>query len=81
MCIDKHHIAGKKHHDDVALTCLNCHRKLSDKQRDYPSIWLEEPKDDLVRLGFYLLGLSDLLSILIGTLRAYAEKLLASEPK
>ena len=81
LCLEKHHIAGRKHHDDVAVVCRNCHRKLSDRQRDYPSTWLDSPSGDQAVIGFYLLGLCDLLSLLIKTLRNFGQRLLKEKSK
>lgn len=81
MCLELHHIAGEKHHDDVSIVCRNCHRKLSDAQRDLPSAWLNESKDDSTHIGFYLLGLAELLALLIETLRRFAHRLLEGDPK
>jgi len=33
--LELHHIAGRKHSEDLSIVCANCHRKLSDKQRDH----------------------------------------------
>ncbi len=36
FALELHHIAGCKHHDDLAIVCRNCHRRLSDNQLDHP---------------------------------------------
>ena len=76
FCLELHHIAGEKHHEDLSIVCRNCHRKLSNKQRDYPSEWLESSTGDRTVIGFYLLGLCDLLSLVIDSLRRFAQRLL-----
>ena len=81
FCLELHHIAGEKHHEDLSIVCSNCHRKVSDRQGDYPSTRLETPSDDQAVIGFYLLGLSDLLSLLTKTLRNFGQRLLTREAK
>ncbi len=76
FCLELHHLAGRKHHEDLSIVCRNCHRKLSDRQRGYPAAWLEAPSGDRTILGFYLLGLCDLLSLIIDTLRRFGKRLL-----
>jgi hypothetical protein len=66
---EQHHIAGRKHSDDTAMACLNCHRKLSDKQRDHVPPGLSKPVGPLAAIGHYLLGLADLLAMILETLR------------
>lgn len=62
-CLEDHHIAGRKQLDDTALICCNCHRKLSDQQKDHPiGTKGQDPKP--ASLGHYLLGLSDLFELL-----------------
>ena len=48
---ENHHIAGRKHNDDEALVCANCHRILSDKQRDHAPHELKEPWGRWEELG------------------------------
>jgi hypothetical protein len=69
--LEQHHIAGRKYSDDTATVCLNCHRKLSDKQRDHVLPAREEPAGPLAGIGHYLLGLADLLAMVVETLRKY----------
>ena len=38
FCLELHHLAGQKTHDDVGIVCRNCHRKLSNEQCDH-AIW------------------------------------------
>lgn len=75
FCLERHHIAGRKHHEDLSLVCSNCHCKLSDRQRDYPTTWLNPSSGDRAAVGFYLLGLCDLLSLVIGSLRKFGQRL------
>ena len=36
-CLELHHPTGRKFSDDVVCICRNCHRKVSDDQKDHPS--------------------------------------------
>lgn len=71
QCIELHHTAGKRadpHH--TVLTCRNCHRVLSDDQRDHPKF---DPERDghWQAIGHFLLGLADMLRLIIEKLREY----------
>ena len=35
-CLELHHIAGQALDGTLAIVCRNCHRKLSDMQKDHP---------------------------------------------
>lgn len=61
-CLELHHLAGCKRDGTTVIVCRNCHRKLSDDQRDHPT---SGPSDrtKLDAIGHFLLGLSDLLRI------------------
>lgn len=67
LCLELHHIAGQKHHDDLSIVCRNCHRKLSDQQRDHP---VDTPRQHptMATIGHYLLGLADLFRLLAASL-------------
>ena len=69
--LELHHIAGQKHSDDTAIICANCHRKLSDKQRDHVPPDSREPAGQLGVIGHYLMGLADLFSMLAEALRKF----------
>jgi hypothetical protein len=73
---DLHHIAGRKHSDDVSVICANHHRKLSDKQRDHWQQPGSEPQSFLVTVGHYLLGLADLLLMIAKSLAEFGRQLL-----
>lgn len=68
---EQHHIAGRKQSGDEARVCANCHRKLSDKQRDHIPPGHAEPAGPLARIGNYLLGLADLLAMVVDALRSF----------
>lgn len=62
-----HHPAGRKHDDATVLICSNCHRKVSDDQKDHPAF---DPNADamLASIGNFLLGLADMLRIIVAKL-------------
>jgi hypothetical protein len=68
--LEKHHVAGRKHDPDTVIMCRNCHRKVSDDQKDHPAI---DVKADamLSAIGMFLLGLADLLELVIDKLTAF----------
>src|SRR5579862_8863163 len=67
--LELHHIAGRKHKDDLSIVCANCHRKLSNIQRGRPSEYIQRSDGQSAHLGHYLLGLADLLEMIVSTLR------------
>ncbi|MEW8437524.1 MAG: hypothetical protein AB2689_05145 [Candidatus Thiodiazotropha taylori] len=75
-CLEAHHIAGRKHHEDIAIVCRNCHRKLSDQQLDHNPLDEQNPQNQLVKKGHYLLGLGDLLELLSKRLREFGHFLI-----
>ncbi len=76
FCMEKHHLAGRKRHDDVSIICRNCHRKLTNQQLDHVPLMAEEPNGNRAVIGHYLLGLCDLLAMVVPTLRGFGEQLL-----
>lgn len=69
-CLELHHIAGKDYGDDLCTVCRNCHRKLSDSQRDHPAMIGKTPVT-LEMIGHLLLNLADFFSMLLDRLREY----------
>lgn len=68
--LEKHHVAGRKHDPDTVITCRNCHRKVSDDQKDHPAI--DANADAMLSaIGMFLLGLVDLLELVIDKLSAF----------
>ena len=67
--LEKHHIAGRAHHKDLAIVCRNCHGKLSDQQRDHHLEGRLPSKVEYAKLEHYHLGLADLLERIAATLR------------
>ena len=76
LALEKHHIAGQKNDDIIAIICRNCHREISAHQRLHPQD-IKGQKNLLKRIGNFLLGLADLLGIAAKKLREFGEYLLA----
>jgi hypothetical protein len=81
VTLERHHIAGRKNHDDEAIVCANCHRKLSNKQRSHAPTASAEPAGKLGRIGHYLLGLADLFAMIVETLRKFGAWLIAESQR
>jgi hypothetical protein len=75
--LELHHIAGRKYDDDESIVCANCHRKLSNRQRDHIPSGRTQPDGQSARMGHYLLGLADLLALIVVTLRKFGTRLIA----
>jgi hypothetical protein len=75
-CQELHHIASKQFDAALAIVCRNCHRKLSDMQRDHPQ-QSSTPPDPLECIGHVLLGLADLFAILVEKLREFGKDLIS----
>ena len=73
-CLELHHIAGRKNHDDTVPVCRNCHRKLSDSQLDHPPS-TGAPRDRPTIIGHYLLGLADLFRLIADRLVEFGRAL------
>ena len=74
LALELHHIAGRAHGDELVPVCRNCHRPLSDMQKDHPAA-VTTPPSDLECIGHFLLGLADLFELLVKHLREFATKL------
>ena len=74
-CLEQHHIAGKAYGDDVCNICRNCHRKLSDDQKDHPKKMATEPSNN-ESTGHQLLGLADHFALLDKSLRKHGHFLI-----
>jgi hypothetical protein len=76
-CIEQHHIAGQHFTGDLSNVCRNCHRKLSDQQKDHTPMQYQtvtEPE----RMGHFLIGLADLFELLVERLREFGKLLIES---
>jgi hypothetical protein len=70
-CLELHHVSGRVYGEECAVVCRNCHRKLSDAQKDHPTALADGEPPDLEKIGHFLIGLADLLDMLIEKLREY----------
>lgn len=70
QCIEQHHPADYGRDKATVLECRNCHRVLSDDQRDHPAF---DPDADtmLASIGHFLLGLADMLRIIVAKLSEF----------
>jgi hypothetical protein len=75
-CLEAHHIAGRKFDDPTVILCRNCHRILSDDQRDHPPPIGDEPTLH-ERIAHFLKGLADLLALLVTKLHEFGDELIA----
>ncbi|WP_293881252.1 hypothetical protein [Sphingomonas sp.] len=80
-CIEQHHVADHDCDDMTVLLCRNCHRQMSDAQRDQPAF---DPNADFMlhTIGRFLLGLADMLRDIVEKLYAFGLQLIerASPP-
>lgn len=74
-CLELHHLAGRKFEDFLVINCRNCHRKVSDDQKDHPAF---DPGADklLDAIGHFLLGLADMLKLIIEKLYEFGQALI-----
>lgn len=75
MLTENHHIAGRRCSDETVTVCLNCHRRLSDAQRDHPVVLSPDPVL-LERLAHAMVGRADLFAMLALHLHEEASGLL-----
>lgn len=80
LALELHHIAGRSYDDELVAVCRNCHRTLSDWQKDHPAS-TNNPPSDPERIAHFLLGLADMFELLVKRLRKFAQKLFALENK
>lgn len=74
-CLEAHHVAGRRYDPLTSVLCANCHRKVTDAQKDHP---LPLPNGDafLENVGHFLLGLADMLRIVLEKIAALGEALI-----
>lgn len=74
--LELHHVAGRKHDEMTVILCRNCHRVVSDDQKDHPAV--DESADSvLATIGYFLLGLADMLRVIVGKLYEFGLTLIA----
>jgi hypothetical protein len=74
-CLEAHHIAGKSFDPMIVIECRNCHRRLSDWQKDHPEQFVKTLSPD-EKLAHFLLGMADLFELLVEKLREFSRQLL-----
>ncbi|MGH9765676.1 MAG: hypothetical protein ACREAC_32975, partial [Blastocatellia bacterium] len=82
--MELHHLQGKDFGSFLVCVCRNCHRKLSDMQKDHTqSGKLGKPPMNIESIGKLLQGLADFLMQLAEKLWEYGAYLIeqASTPK
>lgn len=79
-CMEGHHIAGRKYDETEIIVCRNCHRKLSDDQKDHPDFNLNADPI-LQRIGHFLLGLADMLRRIVERLAEFGAILIETASK
>jgi hypothetical protein len=74
LALELHHVAGQAFGDGTVPVCRNCHRRLSDYQKDHSP---EQGKrvGELEPIRPFMEGLADLFEMLVKRLREYAAKL------
>jgi hypothetical protein len=78
LVFELHHVSGRAFGDDMIPVCRNCHRILSDWQKDHPPTNGSSPSDP-ERIAHFLLGLADMFELLVKRLREFAKTLFALE--
>jgi hypothetical protein len=74
LVLELHHIAGRDFDDALIPVCRNCHRILSDWQKDHPPS-RSNPPTDHEGIAHGLLGLADAFELLVKLLRQFAANL------
>lgn len=74
-CLELHHISDHDRDETKVPVCRNCHRVLSDEQKDHPTF---NPANDtmLDAIGHLLLGVVDMLKLIIEKLSAFGHALI-----
>lgn len=74
-CMDLHHVADHGRDDATVCICANCHRKVTDDQKDHPVF---DPAADpmLDKIGHFMLGLADLLRLIVDKLIEFGNALI-----
>jgi hypothetical protein len=74
-CLEQNHIAGQAYGDELCNVCRNCHRKLSDDQKDYPK-QISKPPTNFEAIAHLLFGLADFFALLVERLRECGQALI-----
>lgn len=81
LVFELHHVPGRdfdESNEALVPICRNCHRILSDWQKDHPP-GNNTPPSDPERIAHFLLGLADMFELLVKQLREFAAKIFALE--
>lgn len=74
-CLELHHVADHDRDEMMVTICSNCHRKVSDDQKDHPAFSAAaDPTFDTI--GHFLLGLADLLALIVERLIKFGHVLI-----
>lgn len=74
--LELHHVAGQAHDPTTIVLCRNCHRVMSDVEREHPP--KQESADPYLEIiGRFLLGLADMLRVIVEKLAAFGRELIA----
>lgn len=77
QCLELHHVAGKKHSDELVVLCKNCHAIESDRQKDQPDASIQSSR--IESIGYQLLGLAGFFQQLAVKLKFNGELLIHTE--
>lgn len=80
LVMELHHVSGRAFDDTLVPICRNCHRILSDWQKDHPG-GRNNPPSDLERIAHALSGLADMFELLVKRLPEFATTLFAADKK
>ena len=75
-CMELHHVEGQNFGKTLVVVCRNCHRKLSDAQKDHTTTKLDPPPTTTESIGHFLQSLADLLLLIASKLREFGEYLI-----
>ena len=74
--LERHHIAGRKHHEETIVLCRNCHAESSDRQLDQFPFNRPQPRNELATIAFDLKGTTDAIELFLERLRESADHLI-----
>jgi 5-methylcytosine-specific restriction endonuclease McrA len=74
-CLELHHLEGEAFGNTLVLLCRNCHRKVTDPQKDHPGKLGDPPRTN-ESIGHYLLGIADLFMLIAEKLIEFGEYLI-----
>ena len=78
--LERHHVGQGRFDETCVIVCRNCHRRLSDDQRDHPPPLPTDAPNLFEQVGHFLLGLADLFRILVEKLIEFGLLLIAHAP-